>query len=77
MFAPYVKDLVKDLDSELSGDFRQTILALMMPPAEYDCYSLNEAMKGLGSDKTTLIDLICNRSKPELDEIKQVYKRGK
>nr|KAG5697878.1 hypothetical protein BaRGS_017135 [Batillaria attramentaria] len=40
------RDIIADLESELSGNFRETIMALFKPPAYYDAWSLNNAMEG-------------------------------
>ena len=39
------QDLIKDLESELSGDFRETIMAMFRPTTFYDAWSLHEAVK--------------------------------
>ena len=44
------RDLIKDLHSELSGDFRETIESMMMTPAEFDAASFKKAIAGLGTD---------------------------
>lgn len=72
-----LQDLVKDLESELSGDFKETILSLMMPPAELDAYTLNKAMKGLGTNEGVLVGILCSKSGSELSGIKTTYKKGK
>uniref|UniRef100_A0A8C6FYR2 Annexin n=1 Tax=Moschus moschiferus TaxID=68415 RepID=A0A8C6FYR2_MOSMO len=41
----YGKDLIKDLKSELSGNFEKTILALMKTPVLFDAYEIKEAIK--------------------------------
>ena len=45
------RDLIKDLKSETSGKFEDTILALFQDPVSYDCWSLKKAMKGLGTNE--------------------------
>jgi len=40
-----LQDLVKDLSSELSFRFKQTVLALMMKPVEYDAEQLYKAIR--------------------------------
>jgi hypothetical protein len=39
------RDLIKDLISETSGNFKNILVALMMTPDEFDAYSLHIAMK--------------------------------
>ncbi|GFS09018.1 annexin [Elysia marginata] len=72
----YQQDLLKDLKSETSGDFHEVLEALMLPPVEFDALSLNKAMKGLGTDETALIGIICSKTPAELEEIKKVYKKN-
>ncbi|GFO20496.1 Annexin, partial [Plakobranchus ocellatus] len=71
----YKKDLVEDIKSETSGDFQEVLLALLMPPVEFDAFSLHKAMKGLGTDETTLIGIICSKTPAELEDIKKAYKK--
>ena len=40
-----LQDLLKDLKYELGGHFEDIVLALMMPPADYDATSLRKAIK--------------------------------
>ena len=37
--------MIKDLKSELSGNFENTILALMKTPVLFDTYEIKEAIK--------------------------------
>ncbi|CAG5115873.1 unnamed protein product, partial [Candidula unifasciata] len=71
----YKKDLVSDIKSETSGDFRETLVALLMPPVEYDAYSINKALKGFGTDKTTLVGVLCSKNAAEIEDIKKTYKK--
>ena len=54
----YGKDLIKELKSELSGDFEDLIMALMSYPAYYDAAQLRRAMEGLGTKEHILIELV-------------------
>ena len=69
------QDLIDDLKSELGGNFEKTVLALMMPPAEYDAREVKEAIKGLGTDEAVLIEIICTRTNEEMSAIKDAYKK--
>jgi hypothetical protein len=44
------RDLVKDLHSELSGNFRDAVESLMIPSDEYDAQCYKKAIAGLGTD---------------------------
>uniref|UniRef100_A0A914DUG3 Annexin n=1 Tax=Acrobeloides nanus TaxID=290746 RepID=A0A914DUG3_9BILA len=71
----YGKDLIKDLKSELSGDFEDLILALMEPPAVYDANQLHKAMAGLGTKESVLIEIMCSRTNAQIQSIKLAYKQ--
>ncbi|KAM6916588.1 annexin A11a isoform 2-T2 [Xenentodon cancila] len=71
----YGKDLIKDLHSELSGDFRKLVLTMLKTPTELDAYELQDAIKGAGTDEACLIEILSSRSNDEIKEINQVYKR--
>jgi len=68
------RDLMDDLKSETSGDYRKTILALFTDPIEYDVDSLYNAMKGLGTNEDTLIEILASRPGWYINKIKSKYK---
>ena len=70
----YGRDLIKDLKSELSGNFENVVVAMFQTPAEFDAESLYKAMKGLGTDESVLIEIIGSRTTYELDLIKQAFR---
>ncbi|KAI7805996.1 annexin A11a isoform X1 [Triplophysa rosa] len=70
----YGKDLIKDLKSELSGNFEKVVLAMLMTPVQLDAYELKEAIKGAGTDEACLIEILSSRSNAEIREINQIYK---
>ena len=70
----YGRDLIQDLKKELSGKFEDAMVALFQDPIEYDCNSLRSAMKGLGTDEDTLIEIIISRTPPVLKQIKARFK---
>ncbi|KAG9341011.1 hypothetical protein JZ751_019764 [Albula glossodonta] len=70
----YGKDLIKDLKSELSGNFEKLVLAMMKTPAQFDAYELKDAIKGAGTDEACLIEILSSRSNAEIREISQIYK---
>ncbi|XP_014883283.1 annexin A11a isoform X3 [Poecilia latipinna] len=72
----YGKDLIKDLHSELSGDFRNLVMAMLKSPAEFDASELHSAMKGAGTDEACMIEILSSRSNAEIKEINRIYKEN-
>lgn len=70
----YGKDIIRDLESELSGDFRETIMALFKATTYYDAWSLYQAMSGAGTKESVLIEILCTRTNAEIREINECYK---
>ncbi|XP_077438343.1 annexin A4-like isoform X2 [Vanacampus margaritifer] len=70
----YGKDLIKDLHSELSGDFRKLVMATLKSPAEFDASEIHSAIKGAGTDEACLIEILSSRSNAEIKEIARIYK---
>jgi hypothetical protein len=68
------RDLIKDLKSEISGNFQKAVLALFEPSLEYDVDQLNNAMKGIVTNEDTLIEIIASRDEARLNQIKMRYK---
>ena len=73
------RDLIKDLKSELSGNFEDVCLAMLESPYELDCRSLYEAMARIGTNESTLIEIIATRPAHQLAQDKilfqQLYKK--
>ena len=70
----YGRDLMADLKSELSGHYKDTMLALFTDPIEYDADNLYYAMKGTGTDEDTLIEILASRPGWYINKIKTKYK---
>lgn len=51
----HFQDLIKDLHSELSGDFRKLVMATLKTPAEFDASELNSAIKVNTQEQKQLI----------------------
>nr|XP_027235564.1 annexin B10-like isoform X4 [Penaeus vannamei]XP_027235565.1 annexin B10-like isoform X4 [Penaeus vannamei] len=66
-------DLVKDLKSELSGKFEDTILALMTPLPLFLAKEINHAIAGVGTNERTLVEILCTRDNASLMLIKNAY----
>ena len=69
----YGTDLISDFKSELSGHLKDTLVAMFYHPIDYDCLSLRSAMKGLGTDEDTLIEIIATRPGYMIKQIIERY----
>ena len=72
--AAYGRDLIKDLKSELHGHLEDGVVALFTEPIEYDADELRAAMKGMGTNEDTLIEIICSRPPQVLKAIIAKFK---
>jgi hypothetical protein len=68
------RDVEEDLDDELGGDLRKVVLGMFKSPVDYDCFSLHKAMKGMGTDEDTLIEILGSRTNEEISLIKPRFK---
>ena len=71
--AKYSRDLLKDFESKFSGEFRDCLLGLYKSPAEFDADLLYNAMKGIGSDKEVMTEVVCFRTPEEFEAIKAKF----
>ena len=69
----YGRDLLEDFKKELSGHLKDTAIALFYSPIDYDCLTLRAAMKGLGTDEDTLIEILATRPPFIIKQIIQRY----
>lgn len=70
MFGKTVEQQVLE---ELSGDFETFMLTLMRDQCEADCYALNKAMEGAGTDELLITTILLNRSRYKVMEIRKRY----
>ena len=73
----FYKDLIKDLKSELAGNFENAVVWFMEDKSVFDAKCLRQAMKGVGTDEEALIEILCTRTNEEIQQIKRAYKEGK
>jgi len=65
----YKKDLAKEIKSETSGNFERALLALLMEPVEYDAWLLKDAIEGIGTNDTQLIEVLVARHPDHLKKV--------
>ncbi|KAM9742833.1 annexin A3a [Menidia menidia] len=67
------RTLLKDLKGDTSGDFEDLLVALVTPPVEYVCHEVIKAIKGAGTEDSTLIEIFASRTNQEIKAIKDVF----
>lgn len=70
-----MRDLIKDIEKETSGYFEKGLVQIVRGPLIGDCYTLYEAMKGLGTKEAALDDVLVGRSNADINAIKTEYQR--
>ncbi|XP_015876063.1 annexin-like protein RJ4 [Ziziphus jujuba] len=69
----YQEDLVKRLESELTGDFEKAVYRWILDPADRDAVLAHVAIKKSDVDSTVIIEISCIRSPDELLEVRKAY----
>ena len=69
----YNSDLISDLKSAYSGDFKDVLVGLFYSPLDYDCYQIRKAVKGLGTDEAALIEILSTRDSEKIEQMKLKY----
>jgi hypothetical protein len=63
--------LIADLKSDLSGNFENVIVGLMMPTERYCAHQLHKAFRSKSHD--VLVEILCSRSHEEVAKIATAY----
>ncbi|XP_022609480.1 annexin A3 [Seriola dumerili] len=67
------RTLLEDLKGDTDGDLQDVLVALITPPAAYDCHEVMRAMKGVGTEDSTLIEIFASRSNQQIKALRDVY----
>lgn len=73
----YGKDLIKELKSELRGNFEDVIIALMTNPVEFQAKQMHKAISGLGTDEPTIVEILGVHTNEEIIAIRDEYEGRK
>ncbi|XWS56980.1 hypothetical protein CRYUN_Cryun09bG0132300 [Craigia yunnanensis] len=69
----YQEDLIKRLESELSGDFERAVFRWILDPADRDAVLANAAIRKPNPDHHVIIEISCTRSPEELLAVRRAY----
>jgi len=73
----YKRNLMKDLESELSGKFEGMCMGFWMDPGRYDAMLIEKACKGMGTDEDVLTEVLCTASPTELKLMQKAWSLDK
>jgi len=73
----FMRDLLKDIESETRGDFETGLMALVRGPLANDVHALDKALNRAGTDEDTLMDVLLCRSNADIRAITAEYRRVK
>ena len=69
----FSRDLLEDFKSNLKSDFLNVLSALYKDNDEFDADLLYEAMKGIGSDKEVITEVLCFRTPEKMNKVKAKF----
>ena len=69
----YGKDLIDDVKSETSKNFKEVLVSLLLPTPKFLARVCENAISGPGTSEGALINVLVGATKDELDEIKEAY----
>ncbi|KAK7271457.1 hypothetical protein RJT34_27381 [Clitoria ternatea] len=69
----YQEDLIKRLESEISGDFERAMYRWMLEPAERNAVLLNVAIRNGNKDYIVVAEIACVLSAEELLAVRRAY----
>lgn len=67
------RSLSDDLEGETHGHFEDILVALVTPPAKFDCHEFKRAIKGAGTDESILIEMFASRSNNQIKAMIDAY----
>ncbi|XP_072514939.1 annexin A3b isoform X1 [Salminus brasiliensis] len=62
-----------DVKGDTRGDFEDILVALITPPAQFDCNEFIKAIKGAGTTESTLIEIFASRSNSQIKALSDAY----
>lgn len=65
--------MIKELKSELKGNFEDVIVALMIHPIEYYAKQVHKAISGIGTNEKTIIEILGIHNNAEITAIREAY----
>ncbi|KAK9735955.1 hypothetical protein RND81_04G240800 [Saponaria officinalis] len=69
----YQEDLIKQLKSEISGDFEKALTLWVLDPVERDAVLAHDSLKKVVPDYQVLLEVVCTKTPDDLLQVKRAY----
>ncbi|KAJ0015429.1 hypothetical protein NQD34_009049 [Periophthalmus magnuspinnatus] len=69
----FFQKLVDDLKGDTQGDFEDVLVALVTPPAVFDCHEVIKAIKGAGTTESILTEIFASKSNKQIKALSEAY----
>ncbi|KAM9858956.1 annexin A3a [Aulostomus maculatus] len=69
--------LADELEGETYGSMEDLLVALVTPPATYDCHEVIRALKGIGAEESVLTEIFASRNNHQIQALSYVYLQEK
>lgn len=72
------RNLIEHIESETSGDFKKSLKCMLEATEapfdiDADCAAMKEAMEGWGTDEEKLIQMICNKTSKQMEDVNKRF----
>ncbi|XP_053726782.1 annexin A3a [Synchiropus splendidus] len=69
----YDQSLLDDVKGDTGGDLGDMLVALLCPPAVYDCHEVIKAMEGAGTEEGVLMEIFSSRTNAQIRALADVH----
>lgn len=73
----FFQDLIENIKSEVSGNFESVLVKMITPIPYFLAQEIYDAIKGIGTDEETLIEILCTATNNDIHILRNAYAQSK